>query len=220
MVARSLLTKPSRVSSAVVVRAVGVEATDVVAKAMEVDEVEQVAVQLAYHYEQAGILEKAVSYLLQAGVQAQKLSAQQEASQHLMRGLTLLVVLPDTPRRLRQELALQIALGHTLASLKGTAAVETGEAYNRAYVLAQQVGQTPQLFAALHGLHAYHNARGASQRAHALAEQLLRLAENQMDPVLRVSAHRALGITIFYLGEFASARQQLAQGIQFYHHGD
>jgi predicted ATPase/transcriptional regulator with XRE-family HTH domain len=167
---------------------------EAVAKALESsygEEAEQVAVQLAHHYEQAGVMEKAVAYLLQAGVRAQKLSAHHEAFQHLTRGLTLLVVLPDTPQRVRQELALQIALGNTLASLKGTGAVETGEAFSRAYALGQQVGQTPQIFAALRGVHSYHNARGESQRARAEAEHLLHLAENQPDPPLRVAAHRA-----------------------------
>src|SRR5690606_5791174 len=58
------------------------------------EQTEQVAVQLAHHYEQAGITEKAVTYLLRAGERAQLLSANQEAIQHLTRGLLLLDRLP------------------------------------------------------------------------------------------------------------------------------
>jgi predicted ATPase len=163
------------------------------------------------------MIEKAVTYLLRAAERAQKLSAHHEANHHLSQGLAQLASLPDSLPRARQELALQIALGNTLLSMKGSAAADTGAAYERAYVLGQQVGQTPQIFAALYGLRVYHNARGESQRARAEAEQLLHLAQNQPDPVLRVLAHHAFGETLYYLGELGSAREQLEQGILYYH---
>jgi adenylate cyclase len=49
-----------------------------------------------------------------------------------------------------------------------------------------------------------------------LAEQLLVLAQRLQDPVHLIEAHRALGNTLFWLGEFAPARGHLEQGIALY----
>jgi predicted ATPase len=178
---------------------------------------EQIAVQLAYHYEQAGVTEKAVTYLLQAGERAQRLSANQEAIRHLSQGLMLLANLPDSPPRARLELALQISLGHALAAINGYAAPEVGKAYNRAYELALQVEEAPQIFAALHGLQAYHNSLAELHKTRAVAEQMLRLTQSPPDPFLRVAAHHVLGSTYWNLAELGPAREQFEQGIALYH---
>jgi predicted ATPase len=49
-----------------------------------------------------------------------------------------------------------------------------------------------------------------------LAEQLLTLAQRTQDPALFLQAHSALGVTSFFLGEFALAREQVEQGIALY----
>jgi predicted ATPase len=76
-------------------------------------------VQLARHFEQAGLAEKAVKYLLQAGKRAARLSANQEAIAHLTKGLVLLESLPETLERAQTELELHIALGNALMAIKG-----------------------------------------------------------------------------------------------------
>ena len=54
------------------------------------------------------------------------------------------------------------------------------------------------------------------QSARELVEQLLRLAQNVQDPALLVSAHVESGMTLYFLGEFAAAREHVEQGIFFY----
>ena len=49
-----------------------------------------------------------------------------------------------------------------------------------------------------------------------LAEQLLVLAQRLQDPVHLIEAYRALGNTLFWLGEFAPARGYLEQAIALY----
>jgi predicted ATPase/transcriptional regulator with XRE-family HTH domain len=193
------------------------EAVGSALESLHADQSEQVAVQLAHHFQQAGVTEKAVTYLLQAGVRAGRLSAHQEAIQHLRQGLALLASIPDTPQCTRLELAFQIALGHAMTAIKGYSASETGKAYHRAHELALQVEETLQIFAALHGLHAYHFSRAELHTARAVAEQMLHLAQNQPEPILRVSAHHVLGNTPLFLGEFGVARAHLEQGILLYH---
>jgi len=90
------------------------EAVGSVLEALYGQQTEEVAVQLARHFEEAGLTEKAVTYLLQAGRRAGRLSAYQEVIGHVRKGLALLNSLPDTPERAQTELELQIALGNAL----------------------------------------------------------------------------------------------------------
>jgi len=125
----------------------------------------------------------------------------------------LLKRLPDTPERVQQELRFQIALGPALIITKGYAASEVERAYARARELCQQSGETSQLFPVLVGLHRFYQARGDFRSARELGEQCLTLAQHAQDPILLVEAHRAMGTTLYFLGEFTPARTHLEQSI-------
>jgi predicted ATPase len=59
--------------------------------------------QLARHYTEAGLAERANSYWLKARQRATEPSANVEAIAHLISGLDLLESLPDTAERLQQD---------------------------------------------------------------------------------------------------------------------
>jgi class 3 adenylate cyclase/predicted ATPase len=168
---------------------------------------------LAHHCTEAGRLEQAVRYGQQAAENALRRYAYQEASSHLCQGLALLAQLPETPARAQQELEMQLALGPALIATKGSAAPEVEQIYARARTLCAQVGETPQLFPVLWGLWNFYFNRGALLVARELGEQLFELAQRTADPTHGLEAHRALGITLFYLGDYAAARTHCAQGI-------
>ncbi len=83
------------------------------------NQVGEISVQLARHFQEAGIADRAIDYLQQAANRAVRLSANQEAVAHLTKALELLGTLPDTPERMQQELTLQITLGQALVATKG-----------------------------------------------------------------------------------------------------
>jgi predicted ATPase len=93
-------------------------------------------------------------------------------------------------------------------------------AYDRAHALCGQVGESPHLLPALHGLFRFELTRGEPQGARALAERLLRLTQAQPNALLLPVAHLALGSTLFHLGEPAAARAHVEQGPRAYdrHH--
>jgi predicted ATPase len=172
---------------------------------------------VAQHYTEAGLHGQAVTYWQTAGQRSIEHSAYVEAIAQLSKALELLQALPDTPERTRQELDLQTALGPVLIATRGYAAPEVEKAYVRARELCQQVGETPQLFPVLHGLYRFYHIRGELQTAREVGEQVLSLAQSAHDPVLLLpEAHRALGVTLFFLGELVPARAHLEQGIAFY----
>jgi class 3 adenylate cyclase/predicted ATPase len=172
--------------------------------------------ELAHHYGRTDNTDKAVEYLRLAGQQAVERSAYGEAIRQLTTGLELLKTLPETPERNQQELLLQIALGQTLMVTKSYVAPEVENAYVRARELCQQVGEVPQLFPVLQGLWACHHMRAELHRATELAEQLLSLAQSQQDQAFLPAAHLALGVVLYWRGDFPQARDHLEQAIARY----
>ena len=85
------------------------------------DRLEEHYSELAHHYTRSGNTEKAVEYLQKAGQQAVQRLAHTEAITQLTTALKLLEILPKTPERDQQELALQIALALPLMVTKGFA---------------------------------------------------------------------------------------------------
>ncbi|TEU21724.1 MAG: hypothetical protein E3J21_01880, partial [Anaerolineales bacterium] len=181
----------------------------------QASEIAAIAPQLAWHFQEAGIAEKAIHYLHQAGERAVELSAYQEAIAHLTRGLALLMALPDSPERAQQELALQLALGMGWLSTSAPAP-EVEKAYIRARELCQQMGKTSQLCRVVGELSIMHYVWAEHQRARELAEEALNLAQQAEDPLLVALGHWHLGVVLFGLGEYTTALGHLEQVIAFY----
>jgi DNA-binding winged helix-turn-helix (wHTH) protein/tetratricopeptide (TPR) repeat protein len=179
------------------------------------DQAREIAAELAVHFQRGRDYHRAVQYCERAGENAVRRSAHQEAIRHLTRGLELLATLPDTPERSQRELALQMAMGTSLAT-RGFGAPETGQAYARARELCLQLGETQQLFSVLMGLRFFYTAHGEVQTARELGEQLLLLAQSTRDPGLILEAHFALAGPLILLGEFVSARAHLERSVELY----
>ncbi len=137
----------------------------------------EIAAELAMHFKQGRDYRKAVQYLEQAGKNAVRRCAHQEAISLLTKGLELLKTLPDTPERTQHELTLQVRLGESLRATSGHGAPEVERVYVRARALCQQVGESPQLFPVQLGLWVFYNVRAEYHTARDLAEQMLTLAQ-------------------------------------------
>jgi class 3 adenylate cyclase/tetratricopeptide (TPR) repeat protein len=171
---------------------------------------------LAHHYTEAGLAEHAMPYWQRAGERAAGRSAYMEAIGHFHQALEVLALLPDTTERAKQELTLQRALGASLLTTRGFAALEVEHVYNRARELCQRLGDSREIGPVLFGLWGFYHVRGDLRTARELAEHLLALAQGQHDPALLLQGHRALGDTVFRLGELVPARAYLEQGIALY----
>jgi DNA-binding winged helix-turn-helix (wHTH) protein/predicted ATPase len=176
----------------------------------------ELATELAAHFVRGRDAPRAVQHLQYAGENAIRRSAHQEAIGHLTKALELLKALPATPERTQQELLLQTALGSALMATRGYAAPEVEQAYARARELCQQVGETPELFRVLVGLHTFYRQQAELQTSYEVAKQLLTLAESAQSPEFLLVAHQALGTTLYYLGGVAQARTHLEQGVTLY----
>ncbi len=168
---------------------------------------------LARHLTDAGLAARAAPYWRRAGELAAGRSANVEAIAHLSKGLELIGTVPNGPEQLEEELALCLAIGGPLIATKGYAAPEVERTYGRALALCEQLGRSAELFPVLRGLWHYHLVRGDLRRARDLAERLVALADEQGAPLRRALARRALGTSLFFLGQFTDAMVALDEGI-------
>ncbi|MDX1415769.1 MAG: AAA family ATPase [Candidatus Promineifilaceae bacterium] len=177
---------------------------------------EEVAGQVARHFQAAGLTQKAVSYLRQAGERAVQLSAHEEAIVHFTTALNLLETQPDTPTRAGQELQLQMALSGPLITAKGYGAPETVQTFDQARQLAEQTGDTSQVFPLLYGKWTVHASQAEHQDALKLGELLMDLANRQSDASMLMMGHRLVGISLLILGQAQISRTYLEQALALY----
>jgi DNA-binding SARP family transcriptional activator/predicted ATPase len=177
---------------------------------------QEVDVQLAHHFQEAGLWEKSVRYLKQAGDLAQRLSANLEAVEHYRRALALLARLPDSRTRQQQELALQIALSIPLQLTQGFPSEEARLAFERALALGRALGHPPEFFPLLGRLAHLQVSRAQHRVAQATADELMRLAYNREEDDILLEAYTMQGICAFYQGNFVTAQTNLSQELALY----
>ncbi len=148
------------------------------------EQIEEVSVQLARHFQEAGILDKAIEYLHKAGKRAMHLSANEEAIVHFKRALELLEELPETPERAQKEIALHLDSVGPVAAKKGVADPEVRRAIFRAQELCNQVEDNTLLFNSLVHLSTHYAfARAEYRTALEYQEQIIKIAEQTGDPL-------------------------------------
>jgi serine phosphatase RsbU (regulator of sigma subunit) len=171
---------------------------------------------LAQHYTEAGLVEKAVAYWLNAGRRSQERSANIEAISHLTKGLEMLRRLPESDLRESTELELLRFLGTAYIAARGYASPEVGPIFERARILSERVGNPTQEFVTIRGQFAFHIVRGELPICTELAGQAMRLAEKNGDPGLLMEALFLQGLTMLYSGNFAGARECCATALLKY----
>ena len=177
---------------------------------------DEIAGELAMHFEQGRDVERAVRYRIRAGERALRQHAYREAAHHAARALDLLRAAGESAERTQQELALQIMLGAALTATHGFGAAEVARPYERARQLCAQMGDTIQLLPVLLGLGRFHQSRGELAIAHELGRRLLAIAETTHDVTVGLAAHNALGIMAFYGGDFEAALGHVERGLELY----
>ncbi len=183
-----------------------------VAEALEAtygEHVEERALELARHYEEAGVADRAAAYLKQAGYRAAMLSGYHEAEELYTRSLSLLEAVPESRQTRELELALRTELSRVLQGTVGVTDPRVGREYQRVRQLSEELGQTPQLIEALMLLNGYHVYRGEYATAIAVAEEAAEIARRSGDPVLVALTRSLLGWAAYWSGNYVQALADL-----------
>ena len=171
---------------------------------------------LAYHLQSAGDIDRAIALRISAAKLSARKSGFVEAIAQLEEALRLCTTQPSTTDRLRLELRVHLALGGIYAEHRAFSSAECGRAYTRALELCRQLGDTPQIFAALSGVGSFEITRCNLRRSRELADECLRLARQQTARPPFVMGHLLFGGTLFLGGQFATARWHLEEAIRLY----
>ncbi len=190
------------------------EAVGTALEALYGEQVVEISGSLAHHFEAAGVTPKAVDYLLQAGKEAVRLSANEEAVALFTRGLKLLEALPESLERDRQEFALRLALYAPLTATQGYASSDLARSDARLHELGLRLDEEQTLIPALISLAGFHSFRAEFPRAIDLAERALALAERVDAPGHVVWAAQVLGMTLLYRGDPLAALRYLERTLE------
>jgi DNA-binding SARP family transcriptional activator/predicted ATPase len=172
------------------------------------------ALQLARHFEHAGITRKAIEYLQRAGDEAVRLSAYSQGHSHLQRALELLESLPPSAERSRTELALQFSLGR--ACMSDVLGSERQKCLARCRELCSETGKAAEFAHVLGEQSIFHYVRAELAEALKLAEEALALSQEADDPLLIALGHWRLGFIQFSRGEFMASRAHLSHILSIY----
>jgi hypothetical protein len=187
-----------------------------VLETMFTGQTEEVAAQLARHFEEASIPAKAAAYRLQAGNRARRVSAHHEATDHLTRGLELAADLSPGTERMQLELDLQVSLGKALLALYGYASPQVDQVFASARELCHALGDPPQLIQILLAQAVFHLTRGDLKTAYDDAQQVLLLAQQSGDARFMLTSHLIVGAAALYLADYGPAREHLEEVIALY----
>ncbi|MBI3247508.1 MAG: AAA family ATPase [Deltaproteobacteria bacterium] len=177
---------------------------------------DEIAAELALHYEQGRDFQRALHYRRVAAENAIQRFGYREAIAHLTKGVALLAHVSDTQERTRQEVVLHNALGAAYMATQGYASPAVAQAYESARALSQPSDDAAQLAPALRGLWAFSLTRAELRTARLLADQLLHVAQQEHSQALLLEAERELGQTLYFLGELPAARQALEHSLAKY----
>ncbi|HVF40280.1 MAG TPA: protein kinase [Gemmatimonadaceae bacterium] len=175
-----------------------------------------VAGELAFLFETARDAAKASEFFGIAARNAAKVFANEEAAIAARRGLAVLARIPENPERKTRELSLHSILGTSVAATQGYAAPEVLTSMARARVIAEELGQQPQLAPVIWGLFAYYLVSGDIPEARAMAEHYRGWATATGDPLMLVGAHAAVAISLFYVGDFHGALEHCGKAGEYY----
>jgi len=183
------------------------------------DQTSELVVRLAWHFESAGLVHKAIAYLKQAAEWSIRLSAYPEGTGYYRHALKLLETSPEKTNegeRLGQELGLQMGLAVTLVANRGYSDPQVGATYDRARQLCHHMGNLPQLVPALNGLGAYYSLQANYADALTVYQQLVSIAQASVDSSLQMVADWQMGYYHIATGQYAPGRIYLEKALTVY----
>jgi DNA-binding winged helix-turn-helix (wHTH) protein/tetratricopeptide (TPR) repeat protein len=173
---------------------------------------DEIAAQLALHFERGRDAARAVLHFRKAGEMAVRYRASHEAAAHFSRALELLASLPENRARDELEVSLRLALSAPMVAIHGLGAPVVEANASDARRLCERIGDAHGRFAAHRVIWNHSLMRHPVPTALSHARGLM--DEAGRNPVELALAHRALGCSLIYAGEHREADRLLQEGIR------
>ena len=117
------------------------------------------------------------------------------------------------------ELLILAQAGVHLTAMRGFGAPEVRICYERVEALCVSLHRPLLLYSALMGQWLFSLVTGKLTATMQIAKRVYSLAQEQNDAALMVGAYRALAGTLYYLGDFGSAREYAGRGVVIWRSG-
>jgi hypothetical protein len=118
------------------------------------------------------------------------------------------------------QLFILMQAGLYLTATRGMGAPETRICYERAEPLCQSLNHPRLRYMQLLGQYRYTLMTDKLSAAMQIAERIYSLAQEQDDAALMLGAYNTLETTLFFLGDFETARQYAMHGVQLWRSGN
>jgi class 3 adenylate cyclase/predicted ATPase len=171
---------------------------------------------VAHHLTEAGDNERAAGYWQSAGELALRRSATGDAVTHFTTALRIVEGLADASEHALRELEIRLRLGTALVMRGNAGDPEVGANYVRSCELGRVLGDSAQLLEALWGSWFVEIHVGRAERACALADELVALAERLRDEDLMLEAYHSRWANSLQSGEVANSLSDMERGIALY----
>ncbi|MBV8614587.1 MAG: hypothetical protein JOY66_12590, partial [Acetobacteraceae bacterium] len=169
---------------------------------------------LAWHCEQAGLIEAAVSHRASAAWRSASRGAYAEARGQCASALRLIATLPDGSRRDRMSLEVLACLSEAIVLQRGYANREAVDVQVRAQELWERLGRPVEFVGVIRDRWQFHFTRSETGLAQELADKLLQSSRRQADPRYTVWGHTLAGGSALVRGELLEAIRHLQEGLR------
>ena len=132
--------------------------------------------------------------------------------------LKVLAIQPETPQRVRDEIALEMSLARALIVVRGYDA-EVEHSIRAAVERSREQDDAPERFPVLRSLATLHLMRSDFDSALEIGRELLAIAEQQPEPMLLSDAHLVYGMNIAFIGDVDDGLHHLDTAIEHFDTG-
>lgn len=172
--------------------------------------------QIAIHFQLANSPADAFAYWVEACRRAAESAATNEALAHASRALAALEHAEPGRQRDELEYQLQMSYGSAQQAAKGFAESETGVAFSRAAVLAEQLGSSREQLLAQLNLWTYKHHSGDFKTASNLVNKNFKMARRLRDSELFMQANHAAWTTGFHYEPLKQIEGYIEDGLEIY----
>jgi class 3 adenylate cyclase len=168
---------------------------------------------LAYQLAEAGDYPRSINYWERAGRDAARRSAAVEAVAHFTTALESSAKLPQGRDRDIRELDLRLEIVGPLIAVRGYGAAEVEREIDLAFELSSRIGANDRIVPAL--VHKWLGRFNQSEARLQIARQIGEVASHG-SALDKLMAHRCMGTTLLFRGEFAAAIAEFEQFQQMF----
>ncbi len=171
---------------------------------------------LAHHHTEAGQNLKAAPLWATAGEMATQHGAFVEAVNHLQQGLLTLQSIPASQQSDKLEYQMNVPLGIATLSIKGYAAPELGDIYERRMHLCQELNDPMGQLHANWAMASWRIVRDEIEVSLEIGARMMKMAREMNDAGALMEALFIQGIAQFYHGDFQQSLQSCQQGWELF----